>query len=253
MSIALTALQYLTMMVLRGNTIVGDNILDNPVDPFPQDTISKPTIAIYIGDDTREDVDTLGLFGAPHTVELSIQTYLPASVTIEADGKRHKISARGNGLQFILGQIGAQIDLQLATGQSEAAILWRELIGGQPKKVTTTPWLMEVKTKGGGGLRIPAVERLLVVQTCADPLFEPDDIPEFWLRVLALFEADEEFEPIAHLIRTMATGLGDAPAWRIAQAQLGLTEQAAAALGIGPVVIDETPVLDEIEFDRGGG
>ncbi|PZU95566.1 MAG: hypothetical protein DI527_00730 [Chelatococcus sp.] len=245
MSIALTALQYLTMLVLRDVSIIGGNVLDNPLDPFPEDTILKPTVAVYIGTDTRDDVDRYGLFGAQHKVELSIQTFLPASLTItKPGGEKIKLSARGNGLQFVLGQIGGEIDLALTSSDSEAAQLWRVLIGGSPKKVTTTPWLMEVK-RTSGAVRVPAVERLFDVETLADPLFAPDDIPEFWERVLALFEADDEYAEVGSLIRTLATGLGDLPQWRVAQAQLGLTEEGVAAIGVKP--FEDHPVDDETD------
>lgn len=235
MSIAVTALQYLTMMVLREVPLIGDNVLDNPLDPFPANTIAKPTVAVYVGEDVREEVDEQGLFGAQHRVELSIQTFLPASVTLTVNGQQLKLSGRGNGLQFVLGQIGGEIDRKLVLGDSEACQLWRLMVGGSPEKVTVTPWLMQIGDGAKNGIRVPAVERLLVVKTPADPLFEADEeLPEFWDRVIALFEADEEFAPVASLIRALATGLGDLPSWRVAQGKLGTTEDGVKAMGLAP-------------------
>jgi hypothetical protein len=229
MSIPAIALNYLTLRTLRGSTLAGDDILDNPADPIPSETLLRPVIAVYVGNDSREDTDGTGALLAVHEIDVSIQIFLPAAMTIRIDGKDVELSTRFGAAPIAFGTMMTQIELAMYASDDEAPRLFRELTAPGPSKIETNEWLLETKPQSSGGIRIPAYEISYSFKTCASPFFFDGEVSPFWNDVIALMENDPDagYQAVAGLIRASIAGGVGMPKWRVEQADLGLSNSAA--------------------------
>ncbi|WP_336801714.1 hypothetical protein [Kaistia sp. MMO-174] len=232
MGITSLALQYLTVAALRGATLAGEAVQPGAIDALDVDLarMAKPVITVFIGQDDRE-ITGKDLRGGEHSVELLIQTFLPAEIEISVEGSPLRLSSRDGGSDLITGMLWRQIERALMSSDSDAATLWRILVASV-KTANATPFLFQITDQ----VRVAACETSYLVNILLDePSFGQSSLDDFWRAVVGLFSEDPDYAPIAAWIEAEIKAPNGLARWRIDQADLGLSAEARAGIGIGPV------------------
>lgn len=234
MSIVGTTLLFLTMKALNGATLAGDEIDNTPVDPFASDFqgVAKPMVAVFIGND-QQTVQGKDLSGGDRSVDITIQAFLPTSVEILVDGNPVSLNARGAGGDLAMGMFERQIKRALTVGGDEAGDLWRTLVL-TVESIETQSFLFQTANKA----LLMAREITLSMTTMQDPDFGQQTLSRTWERILALFEADEDYTAVAPWIRAEMTAPESLEQIKIIQGQLGVANDVMTGVG-----------LEAIEFD----
>ncbi|WP_336801802.1 hypothetical protein [Kaistia sp. MMO-174] len=255
MGITSLALQCLTVAALRGATLAGDAVQFGAIDALDVNAalLAKPLIAVFLGEDDRT-LQGRELVGGEHRVELLIQAFLPAEIDITIDGSPLTISSRQGGADVIMSIVRRQIDAALAASDSDAASLWRILVA-QIESTSAIPFLFQINDQ----VRVAANEASYM---CRLGIFEPSFgkavESDFWRAVIGTISEDPDLAPLAAWIEGEIRGPQELPSWRVAQADLGLTQEGREAIGIGPIVLpeapsSEAPPISEAVVDTGDG
>ncbi len=239
MSIAGTVLQFLTISALRENeTLAGDAIIGTPIDPISQDfqKVSRPTVAVFTGEDRRTEITGRDLVNAGREIELSLQIYTPDAVKVLVDGKPVRIGTRGEGGDIVIDILARQIERALLASDTPSAILWRKLVTGIGS-ATAAPFMFETET-----VRIAVTEISYVCQTLNDPSFGDEDLQYFWADAIDAIKADPDYGAIGSWLEAEVQSPAGLSAGRIAQADIGTTGEAAVELGIAEIEDPSDPV-----------
>lgn len=244
MSLAALVLRIATVYALRGETLAKDRVLDEPLDPL-EDAIgaSGPVIAVFAGG-ISSTIQGRDLIGAETELDLVIQTYLPDGIEASAAGRTIKLDARGSGAAMALNVIERQITRTLAGGSSAWAELWRRfalrIVSSEAQ-----PFILR-QGDGGGAVRASAREITLAVETlCDPPIGEP--LPELWTDVFAEMRKHAELAAVVDWLELEAVSPGELPAWRQAQASLGLSGPGVSGIGLGQGAGSTIPAPEDNE------
>lgn len=231
MAIAETVLRILTVYALKGATLAGDQVLDDPGDPAEAaDTAAAPLLAVFTGRAIGQ-VDGTDLIGQDLELDLTVQSYIPAGVTVEAAGKPISIDVRGSGGSLALGVLERQIIRALLAGKSPWCEAWRDLVLSISES-TGQNFFMH-RGEGDAQVRMVAREITLRLAPLADPpLGGP--LPEPYLVALELMRGVAGLEPIVAWIEAEAAGPEGLHEWQRQQAELGTTRRGIAGLGLAP-------------------
>ncbi len=244
MAIPELALRVATVMALRGRTLVGANVFDEPFDPI-HDALDggaegggQPVIAVFTSL-TVAKVMGNDYLAAERDIELTIQTYLPDNVVLPGG---LKVDTRNSGAKLIMDLIERQVERVLLIDQTPWARM-RQQLQFCLHEVKSASFIVETQSD----LRVAARETVFKIDTIAAPNFgTPLGSP--WDEFIVLLQADAHLAPLAAVISAEITGPDAAPDWQIAQAALGTLYNVPKALGINTGL--DLPVEDTVEVDE---
>lgn len=231
MSLVSSVLQILTVKALLGQTVAGDRVLDNPVDPLLDSFASdpRPVIAVFSGASAGKP-DGKDILGADVDVELAIQIFIPEAVTFVHEDAGLTLDARNSG-DLVLNLVWRQISRALYASGTIWSKLWLDCVA-TVEEIETNSYLFETENKN----RLHAREVMLRVRTLKEPAFGEPATAWFWEPLLAALADDPDYAPVAGLIRTEIEAPAGLPAWRVQGAELGLNEAGARGLGLDPLL-----------------
>jgi hypothetical protein len=211
---------------------------------------AKPYIVVYTDADDINPIDGIAevYSGSNRTLSIAIEIGVASAVRNTNGDITIKFAATDSGMEWACDVCAAQA---IAALIGDPTSKWGELF----KKLITT--VRRIPSRRGGmsqqGVRFAARRIVLQVQPLWD--FVPGMVPSpkhpVW-DFIALARA----EPIANQV-DVATIVEDlmtktnAPDWRIAQAQLGLTQDGILKLNVGPLPTEtEIPPFDPMDSNE---
>ena len=231
------AVRTCTIEALRGQTMVGDEIVDSPIDPIDfAGSIRKPTIAVFSEAErlsprgrsfsmTRDDTPQDG-----HLLQLSLMAYLPAVPVVPSPGHPDlKLDALESGAAFAFDLIYRQMVRALTLLDTPWAALWRRSLVGDMESVDSGAFIMT----DDKGSKIPARQITLRLGVLDEPGFCGIAVP-FWTDFVAALAASDDLADYAPIIADAIKG-GDFPSWRGTAALMGLSPDEVVAMSQGPV------------------
>ena len=231
------AVRTCTIEALRGQTLVGDEIVDSPIDPIDfAGSIRKPTIAVFSETErltprgrsfsmTRDDTPQDG-----HVLQLSLMAYLPAAPVVSTPGQPDlKLDALESGAAFAFDLIYRQMVRALTLLDTPWADLWRRCVVGDMESVESGAFILQ----DNKGAKIPARQITLRLGVIDEPPFCGLAVP-FWSDFVSALAVSDDLADYAPIIADAIQG-GDFPSWRGEAALTGLSPNEAVAIGRGPV------------------
>jgi hypothetical protein len=236
MSLVRACLRLVTVAALRDRTWAETRVYNSDNTPLEEAVAQAeaPYIVVYTDDDARHDVEGLDLTGSNRFIALTIAFGVAGPVQAVEGGSTIAFPQTDAGYEMVLDMVERQIINALVHDPSSTwGALWKDL---------ATNFGAEVRSRRGGssegGVRWAARELSLQVATIADrPPGVPyaDDHPVKRFITAARGAPDDSgLGPAANIIEAAINPDLPAPAWRQAQAWLGLTDTAVRGLGLAP-------------------
>jgi hypothetical protein len=244
--LARIALRIAAVEALKGQTLVGDNVLDSQIgalDVAADGTIrtdqQKPFLSVYVeGSKVENGLELRGLHRSGQTefmIEIGITTAM--TVTDSETGVSEVIPglpATDPAFEFYLDVVGRQIVNALSDPNNAWAEIWRGLSSSVVK--------IERKrtSDAASGTRIAAHQLVITLELLPDPVFgEPIAPTSIWAKLFAQMEsAEHPFLPTLQSLVGDPTGVLDHEAQR---RRRGMTlDEARALLGMAPEVAETT-------------
>lgn len=184
--LARIALRMATIAVLKGKTLVGDNVLDSEITALDADAEGnlttdqqKPFITVYTHSAVSEEGGARALHRSGRT-ELVMEIAVAATMVYRnEDGDKEVaagIPATDANLEFMLDAIGSQISSALTDPGDAWAEIWRGLSSSVVK-------IERKRTSDATGARIAAHQIVITLNLLPDPVFgEPVAASSIWAR-----------------------------------------------------------------------
>lgn len=246
------AARLATVMALKGQTLVGDMVLDEPLDPLSDalDGSGQGIIAVY-SNLTIAKVAQNDLLNANRDLEVTVQIYLPDRVSVDVGGLLVAIDTRNSGAKTVMDIIERQIERVFLVGQSSWARLRRELQFSL-SEVRAQSFVVETKSE----MKIAAREIVFKMDTISEPGFGAPLLGPFKTFV-DLLDLHPHLSAISSYVRSEITSPDDAPDWMRAQGDLGALFSVPASIGISAPLSsqpeDMPPVSEIVVLNEDGG
>lgn len=248
--LARIALRIATIEALKGNTLVGDNVLDSQIgalevaaDGSFRTDQEAPFISIYTdGSKASSGIDLRSLHKSGMT-ELTIEAGITAAMT-QTDPKTGVSTIVGIGLpatdpamEFLLDCVGRQISTALSDPLNEWAEIWRGLSSG----------IQAIERKRASdaesGVRIAAHQLVISQDLLPDPMFGVAFADtSIWAKFFAKMTADAH--PYLPVLQSLLGSPDDVLNSEAQRRRFGLTLDEARALLIMPVEAAEVAEPD---------
>ena len=263
MSLAEYGLRIATVRALRGKTFAGALVLDEPGDPvagvIEGSSIGEqatPLIAVFTNLNVAEIGHGSLLVPSKGVVDLTIQVYLPPTVSASVGGNETSIKGRDGGGKFVVDIIERQVAAVLLADQSPWAVLARHF-RFRVIEARSQSFVVKSAPEADIGVEIMAREIVLRVELIGDPSFGEEPSGHF-ATLLTMMESDTELSPLAPVFRQAIAGPEGMQYHEIQAALMGVDLTVAHALGLTSAATGSTeaaPVLEEIDIVNlaGGG
>ncbi|OCC05255.1 hypothetical protein BA190_10150 [Labrys sp. WJW] len=232
MSIVALCLRLCAVQALKGRTLAGPNIADSSIaaiDELAGERKSGAFAVVY----TDEDESTLEGFGnalssGKRKLDLTIDMGIAEKVDVEDGGSVYTLGETDGTREAAIDILKSDIMRVLQADTSPYAEAFRLLAG--------TVINVHVRRGAGAdkGVRFAAREICLSMDACDEPM-PAAEISDDWRAIIDLIGAVPGLMPIAASIEQRLTASPDLPDWKREQALLGLTNEAADAIGLAPV------------------
>lgn len=222
-----------TTHALKGATLVGSNVIESPLDPIEAvlDKFSgQPVIAVYVSSEKQEIISgSFALLRGDKDLHITIQIFLPEECVVSLDGRVFSLDTRSRGIEVAFATIWRQCSRALLMGDGAWTLLWQRFIS-RITSIVTEPFLLEI-----GKVRVAAREITISCSTVDEPRFGSP--PEYvWADFVTALRSEAEYGPaIADLVAFEIAAPSGLPNWQIARGLVGLSDEAANALGVGAV------------------
>lgn len=239
MTLSVAALRIATVKALDGATSAGARVFDSVEDPRQLlGEEAYPAIVVY-ADSGRRDVRARDLFGAAHTVDLTIDLFVArAAVATAGDGQETitlEFAAVDAAYDNYLRCLSYEVEKVLLAGDGTWPELWREFfIRGSERE--QSEWMRGAAADKSS--RFAFLRNVYRAEVIDDPT-PGQALPSLWDRFFAALEADAEFTNAAVNLGAYMRKLVTRPAvptWRAAQSELGVIAGVPASLGFGDAV-----------------
>ena len=226
----------------RGRTIAGDDFFDSRMDPLAQlaKGTRRPFVIVSVEEsdaDGKEGPEDVGLLGRCSKLTILLQMAVASGQEIKDAGGTRIIAAIGEtdaAFEATLNILDRQWRQVMSDFDNPWATIFRSLVVRIGKIIDQRSSDPETGTKHAA--RFIQIH----VEVMPDPL-PGEPIPGPIEAGLAALEADGDasYAEIARVWRALLTENQDWPEWRTLQAGLFATREDMAAIGIGPLGIDE--------------
>jgi len=240
MSLSRLAARITAARALRDATLAEDRVFDSLIDPLAltRDGGGQPAIIVLTDDHVSEPQGRDVAMGE-QTCDLVVEIVIASRADVPGDdaGEATTVAVphTDEGMEMLLDLIEAQVIRTLTGEANDWASIW----------MAFAPRIMQRISKRGAstedGARFAARQLVLSCDLLADPVpgAEPD-AGSAWGRLLAAMDADPAMSGIAHILRAQI--ISDRAEWRTIADALGISEQAADQIGVGPLL--DLPNLD---------
>lgn len=241
MSLAALVLRNLTVLVLSGKTLAGDDVRSSLLVPINEVGNGDSRLMIAVFTDTAKadgrQIDGHDLIGASSEVTLALEIACFNQAPTK-DGKDVEIfiPETDEGLETAIDIIERQALAELQAGESVWAVLWRSC---------------RFKTCSLHAVRGAAIEKSIrfaarrveiMLELVSDPV-PGAPLPQVWTDVLAAFAAaGGNYAKLAATLQAVIGGTA-LPEWKQWRNELGINDDAAIMVGFGP--------LDDVTDDSG--
>jgi len=236
MSVVGQALVMVLSRALKGRTLAGQRVLEQPIDPitelFPESASKgNPVIAVYCQESEGNPI-ALETQRGPTKVTIKAIGYIPPVVEIQDEALTVKFENSGSG--FVLSAMARQIDAALHVGNLTWVRLFRRLACSIESRKSRF-LLIELEN----GVRIPSIEVEYQIEAVQEPEM---GVPLFgaWLDMDAGLRAEgPEGVIVADMLKGLIEKPFDLPEHLVWQNSVNLTDAAAITSGLGPIVLDD--------------
>lgn len=249
MSLATLALRLVTVRALTDATLAGGRVYDSEVGVIDQKASeARAPFLLVFTDDVTIDVQGRALFAGDETrkLRLVIETAVSEKMSGEGDQIVDGIPETDAGREMTLDVICRQVTAGLVASRSPWAELWRKIVMRIEK--------IEIirGADASRGVRFAAKQIAITLDTIGEPA-PGEGVDYGWGEIVSAIEADAKIGHLGAIIRGLIAAPAGLQPWQIAQAQLGLTAEGLAGIGLAPLVTAEGtggPVqLDEATID----
>ncbi|MDP2358644.1 MAG: hypothetical protein Q8M31_21675 [Beijerinckiaceae bacterium] len=232
MSLVSLAIRWTLWRALYGKTYAGERVYDSAVAPI-EDMVSEephPFLTISTEDESGE-VSGHDYAEANRTLDINVEIALATELRMSG---RPNVPHTDEGLEMAINLIGRQVMYVLQADPSPWADLFR-WFACSGKKLHTRRGADVEK-----GIRFAARQVTITVEPIHEPEFgaAPSGV---WARLIAEMREDDILSVYADTLHDAIIGEA-VPDWRRLIARLGLTNDGASAVGIGPLIPDEAPL-----------
>lgn len=251
MSLSRMILRLATVRALTGETMAGDAVFDSIVDPDDQrvSRSQRPVIVVYTDDHESQPEGRAHQVGGESACDLVIEIAIAGTVQVPSDDGETSTNVvapaeTDAAREYLLDLLERQISVALTAGTGPWADLWRAFVVKVPSR-----------TSRRGVFEVARLAARQVTMTC-DILLDPPAVgyspTAAWAQAIATFEGDPEVAPLAPVIRAAIAGR-DGSIAAAAAADLGVSRETIAAMGVGPLTGDDADeaTLETIETPAG--
>lgn len=241
--LARIALRMAAVEALKGQTLVGDNVLDSEITSLDADASGnlvsnqkKPFITVYTENSKSTGSGEPRALYETGTVDLVFEYAVLVTRALRNENNDVEvipdIPAGDAEFEFYLDMVGRQIVDALNDPNNE----WADIFRGLSYRVGKTEC---ARTSNSDGERIAAHQIKMTVDLIDDPLTgEPLEEGTPFAEFLAKLEAAEDVPTLVKAAMMRAQIAGTNEPWEAVQRRLGLTRDELLALGLGPIAGD---------------
>ena len=230
MSLSRLAMRIAAARAIKGATLAGDHVFDSSIEPIDEKVAGQSTpIVIVTTDDQEMAVTGRDLRSGDKDCQLVIEAAITSQVTVEGETSL-TIPETDEGMELSLDLIEHQVIAALTRERSDWSRLWMKFVPRITRRLSRRGAATE------NGLRFAARQMVL---TC-DLIDTPTDgaaIPAgtAWGDFLTVVAADADLAPIGTMLREVVEG-ADVVDWQRMANLLGVTQETAMGIGIGPAI-----------------
>jgi len=234
MSLSRLAMRIAAARALNGATLAEGRVFDSMIDPMAltREENGQPAIVVFTDDHVSEPQGR-DLYNGEQTCDLIVEIVIASQASAPGEDGGAQVSVTiphtDEGMEMVLDLIEAQVVRTLTGEVNDWAGVWMALVPRIIARVSKRGAAVE------NGARFAARQLVLSCDLTADPV--PAAAPSAgsaWGRVLAAMEADANLTGVAQILRAQI--VSDRADWRAVADALGIAEQAADQIGIGPVL-----------------
>ncbi len=240
MSLIRSVLRFAVRAALYNKTWAGDRILDSINTPLTDmlTADAAPYISIYTDEDTIPEVsDGKEVYLSPHNLSLTLEIGCAKSQEIEGTSPAEQkaiIPETDEGLEFIIDVVQHQAFYALFSDYTNP---WSSLINDILFRIHRIP-----SARGGAaqvGTRYAARQIVIVCDTVADIPYGVTDENHVIRDFIELAKATPGMTTAGHMLELLVNQTA-APDWRQIQSWMTLSRAGIEAIGLAPVISDET-------------
>ncbi len=246
MSLVALAMRLTLCQALMGQTLAGTSVMDSNVgdlDDLIKDGDTRHVITVAT-DQQEGKLDGYSYLTVDRELELVIEIAVARAVkvTVDVDGDGPQeaievgIAQSDEGLEMSVDVIARQVFAVMQVGTATWAELFR-VFAGKPEKITVK--------RGAGwekGVRFAARQIVITHNPLHEPAFGvvPAATSAFGKLIAALRAKSGPLQRYGDLLEKIIVG-EQVPDWRALQVELGLSTDAAEAVGVTPLLPGEAP------------
>ncbi|MFC2252491.1 hypothetical protein ACETRX_22840 [Labrys portucalensis] len=232
MSIVALCLRLCAVQALKGKTLAGPNIADSSIAAIDELAGERKSgaFAVVYTDEAQWQLQGFGnaLSSGQRKLDLTLDMGIAEKVEVEDEGSVYTLGETDGSREAAIDILASDILRVLQADPSPFAEAFRLLAGT----------VIDVHVRRGAGsdkgVRFAAREICLSLNAADEPMPVPE-ITGHWRNIIDLIGAVSGLEPVAASIEQRLTASADLPDWKREQALLGLTNEAADAIGLAPV------------------
>ncbi len=236
MSLVPFAIRVATVRALQSALPASVAVLDSPQDAVAllDDGTPQPLVAVYTGHSVAE-IQGRGLHGGARTVDLSLQIFIPESITFSyGAGLSLTIDTRRQGAETALDILCRETIRCLNESEDPWATLLRQFVPQMPRELVSS-YLVETSK-----IKITAREVVLTCDTIHEPIAggAPADA---WAQLLTLMRADDGEDGLPLLsdwLESEIRGGADLPQAQRDRFYIGISKDTSQAIDVEPTVHD---------------
>ena len=245
MSLSRLAMRIAAARAIKGATLAGDRVFDSAVDPINEKVAGQATpIVTVTTDDEETPIEGRDLWSGERDCQLVIEAAIATRVVVEGTVSL-TIPETDEGMELSLDLIEHQVIAALTRERTDWSRVWMKFVPRITRRLSRRGASAE------NGVRFAARQLVL---TC-DLIDTPTDGAPIadgtaWADFLTVVAADEALQPIGAMLREVIEGQAVVDWQRMANL-LGITREAATAIGIGPGVdgADAAAPVVEVNVD----
>lgn len=232
MSLSRLAMRIAAAQAVRGVTLAENRVFDSAIDPIDA-TIAenRQPILVVMTDEHDSAITGRDLNAGDQSCDLVIEAAIASRVEIAGE-VGITIPHTDEGMELVLDLLEHQVIAALTREHSPWSRVWLKFVMRVKRRLSRRGASAE------NGIRAAARQIVLTCDLISVPT-EGGEIPagSAWADMLSIMATDAALAPVAVLLRSTIEGSGDTAQWVRDANLLGITQETATAIGLGPLTI----------------